>query len=214
MVAEKPSIARDIYKALSGNSFEGEKHSTFHKYEGYFFNHKAKFTISSVKGHVFQRDFPKQLQNWQKTNPLDLFDAQTFKTDCDKGSTVKHLQSLGSDADIICLWLDNDREGENISFEILQILYNRMRLQNYQQIYRVKFSSLVKRDLVLAFNSVSDGPSVNDALCVEARQIFDLKIGVAFTRFITIKLKEEFAKLKDKLISYGPCQIPTLSLVV
>lgn len=44
-----------------------------------------------------------------------------------------------------------------------------------------------------------------ESLAVESRQIFDLKIGVAFTRFITVKLKTEFAKLRDKLISYGPC---------
>jgi DNA topoisomerase-3 len=64
---------------------------------------------------------------------------------------------------------------------------------------------LVKRDLQNAFVNVTQGPDLNQALAVEARQIFDLKVGVAFSRFLTLNLKKEFAKFKDKKITYGPC---------
>lgn len=42
----------------------------------------------------------------------------------------------------------------------------------------------------------------------------DLRIGSIFTRFQTMLLKPHFEDLEDKLISYGPCQFPTLGFIV
>jgi DNA topoisomerase-3 len=40
-------------------------------------------------------------------------------------------------------------------------------------------------------------------------------IGAAFTRFQTMRLQKAFPRnLAEKLISYGPCQFPTLGFVV
>lgn len=42
-----------------------------------------------------------------------------------------------------------------------------------------------------------------------------LILGAAFTRFQTLRLKKKFPTvLADLLISYGPCQFPTLGFVV
>ncbi|XP_065178079.1 DNA topoisomerase 3-alpha-like isoform X2 [Sycon ciliatum] len=54
------------------------------------------------------------------------------------------------------------------------------------------------------------------AQAVEARQELDFRIGCAFTRFQTMHLKRVFAGTlgHQKVISYGPCQFPTLGFVV
>jgi len=51
---------------------------------------------------------------------------------------------------------------------------------------------------------------------VEARQIIDLKIGVAFSVYQTNKLCEKYPMLKNdtKTVSYGPCQFPTLGFCI
>jgi DNA topoisomerase III len=42
----------------------------------------------------------------------------------------------------------------------------------------------------------------------------DLRAGAAFTRWQTLRLQRKFAGMRDQLISYGPCQYPTLGFVV
>lgn len=50
---------------------------------------------------------------------------------------------------------------------------------------------------------------------VEARTILDLRLGAAFTRMQTLRLQSAFAQIKDAgVVSYGPCQFPTLGFVV
>lgn len=47
------------------------------------------------------------------------------------------------------------------------------------------------------------------------RQQLDLRIGAAFTRFLTLGLKKLSPNIDDKsVISYGSCQFPTLGFVV
>ena len=57
-------------------------------------------------------------------------------------------------------------------------------------------------------------PDKYAAMSVDARQELDLKIGVAFSRLMTrayLDLAKEKFRIKDlKVISFGPCQTPTL----
>ena len=57
-------------------------------------------------------------------------------------------------------------------------------------------------------------PDKYAAMSVDARQELDLKIGVAFSRLMTrayLDLAKEKFRIRDlKVISFGPCQTPTL----
>ena len=58
-------------------------------------------------------------------------------------------------------------------------------------------------------------PDYNASTAVDVRQELDLRIGAAFTRFQTLRLRRVFPQaLSDQLISYGSCQFPTLGFVV
>lgn len=112
------------------------------------------------------------------------------------------------------LWLDNDREGENICFEVMSICQPVMVRENFKQVYRAVFSSLTKSDLRMAFKNLNKGPNHDESMAVDARQIIDLKVGVAFSRFSTLYFRRSYSGLKDQLITYGPCQTPTLAFCV
>ena len=126
----------------------------------------------------------------------------------------KHLSHLAKGKDVIVLWLDNDREGENICFEILDVIFDKLNSNPFRRIYRARFYSLVESEIRNAYNSVDVGPDHALSMAVDGRQILDLKVGVAFTRYQSMYLKEKYVEFKDKVVSYGPCQTPTLGLVV
>lgn len=88
--------------------------------------------------------------------------------------------------DFMVLWLDCDKEGENICFEVLDICKNNIPRSKLQRVYRAKFSSIADKDIKVAFNELRYEPSFNESVSVDARQVLDLKIGVAFSRYQTI----------------------------
>jgi DNA topoisomerase-3 len=109
--------------------------------------------------------------------------------------------------DFMVLWLDCDKEGENICFEVLDICkkYIPRSSGRVQRVFRAKFSSIAKKDIVNAFEGLKVEPNFNEAISVDARQVLDLKIGVAFSRFQTNRLASSIRKAGIRMLTYGPC---------
>ena len=177
--------------------------------------------VTSVAGHVFGLDFPKNYQSWDQVDPATLFEAPVQKSPC-KGSIVKHLHEVSKGVDFICLWLDCDREGENIAFEVLECTLENMQsnrrgsenaFSNYDRVYRAHFSAINPSDILKAYHSLGK-PDKNQSLSVDARQELDLKVGVAFSRFQTRYFQGRYGDLDSAVLSYGPCQTPTLGFCV
>jgi DNA topoisomerase-3 len=82
------------------------------------------------------------------------------------------------------------------------------------QFLRARFSSITKFDIRKAYEEMNTEPNLNESISVDARQIIDLKIGVAFSRFQTLYFTQKFADLMQKKITFGPCQTPTLGFCV
>ncbi|CAD7694740.1 unnamed protein product [Ostreobium quekettii] len=170
--------------------------------------------MTSVIGHVLSIDFPPRFQNWDTTDPATLFSAPTIKTEANpKAHVCKHLQNEAKDCDYLVLWLDCDREGENICFEVMDNTVKWMRRRSGQQVFRAQFSSISASEIKAAMRNLGK-PNENEALAVDARQELDLKVGVAFTRFQTRFFQGKYGNLDSALISYGPCQTPTLNFCV
>lgn len=216
MVAEKPSICTAIATALAKDREmqQTQRNPPVYEFEGTFKGQTCLFRVTSVTGHVFSTDFPAAYQNWDAIDPVDLFSAPVISV-AEKGGVVKSLEREARNMDYLVLWLDCDREGENICFEVIRVVSGHMNKGTVsgQKIFRAKFSAVTPKDIEKAMTCLVE-PNENESKAVDARQELDLKVGVAFSRFQTRFFQGRYGDLDSSVISYGPCQTPTLGFCV
>eukprot|EP00879_Flechtneria_rotunda_P020115 GHRR01021155.1.p1 GENE.GHRR01021155.1~~GHRR01021155.1.p1 ORF type:complete len:503 (+),score=166.27 GHRR01021155.1:71-1579(+) len=187
-----------------------------HEWQGSFQGSPATVKMTSVIGHVYSLDFPAAYSSWDRVDPVELFDADTVKLEANpKAHVCRHLQQEAKGCDFLVLWLDCDREGENICFEVMDNALPHMRrvAPGQQQVFRARFSAISAAEVHAAMAALVL-PNRAEALSVDARQELDLKVGVAFTRFQTRFFQGRYGNLDAAVVSYGPCQTPTLGFCV
>ncbi|KAF6763472.1 prokaryotic type I DNA topoisomerase [Ephemerocybe angulata] len=193
-VAEKPSISKSIAKILP---------TTANKY--------IKILITCVSGHLTGLDFPAQYRGWNSCNPGALFDAEpTVYIPADKKTVEQNLLNLARRVDTVMIWTDCDREGEHIGMEIVNVC---RRVKPNIIVKRARFSAIIAQQI----HRAAQHPVELDrrqADSVDARIILDLKVGAAFTRLQTLTLQNRVTLPEKSIVSYGPCQFPTLGFVV
>jgi DNA topoisomerase-3 len=167
--------------------------------------------MTSVAGHLMETDFLPEFRQWSSCPPVDLFSATIRKEVKSENENMRRtLDEEARKHNVLLLWLDCDMEGEAIAFEVMEVC---LKANPRLDVYRARFSALIERDIMRAMQ-MPDRPNKNLNDAVEARQEIDLRIGSAFTRFQTIRLQKRFDSLGKSVISYGPCQFPTLGFVV
>lgn len=211
-MAEKPSIAKSITEILSGGQFEASNAGRIRNYEFDYPQTRAQFIVTAVAGHVKEHDFDGDF-GWKSCEPFALFDARVKSYVPDKNRQLENnLKHLARRADRLMIWTDCDREGEHIGMEIVDIVRT---VKRNIPVDRARFSAIIPQQI---HNAAQHPVPLNQAQAdaVEARTILDLKIGAAFTRMQTLNLQARFGQIAEgqKVISYGPCQFPTLGFVV
>ena len=229
-VAEKPSVARSLAQVFS--QIPGAHDEPMVRREAQIFiTHGVAFPsihsqgqgveihqpinahtmiTTSVRGHLASHDFGKEY-SWSNCAPIKLFDApiETFYKDDMKG-LERMLAQQSKHVQAVILWLDCDREGEAIGHEVREVcLKSNPRLQ----VFRARFSTVLPGEIQKALRTLG---RLNEHMveAVQARMDLDLRVGAAFTRFQTLRLQRKFDNLSNGVISYGPCQFPTLGFVV
>jgi len=185
---------------------------------------------TSIRGHLSSTEFGAAY-GWKSVPPSALFDAPIetgYKPDMEPLEQMLRTESRNVDA--LILWLDCDREGEAIAHEVREVcIRGNPRLNNglsdpranpNNHIYRAKFSTVLPGEIKQALRSLG---RVNENFvdAVHARSELDFRVGAAFTRFQTLRLQKKFQGLRtgsndssSSVVSYGPCQFPTLGFVV
>lgn len=214
-VAEKPSAAKEIANILGQRPSSRQGHSPYNRIFDFEYRIPAlgpgncQMAMTSVAGHLMELEFPPQFRSWDRCNPKTLFEAPVLKSVKQNMSGIeKTLRSEAKKSQHLILWLDCDREGENIAFEVIQVCKE---ANSRLRIHRAKFSAFIPREIHGSMENLV-APDENMSNAVDARQEIDLRIGAAFTRFQTRLLGKYFPP--KTIISYGPCQFPTLGFVL
>lgn len=216
-VAEKNDAAKNIAELLSQGRHQRReglsKYNKIYEFDYRIFNNTCRMVMTSVSGHLLNLDFVSGYRKWHSCAPSELFDAPVAEMCPDqKYELIKQtLEREVRYCDTLIIWTDCDREGENIGFEIIGVC---RKVKPNLRIYRARFSEITPAAVTRAVANLTDPDArLNAAVCV--RRELDLRIGAAFTRLQTLRLKREFPQeLGDRLVSYGSCQFPTLGFVV
>lgn len=186
-----------------------------HEWIGQFHGERVRFKMTSVCGHVMSLDFLARFNSWDRVDPAVLFTAGSEKKETTPKLRMREFLSREAEGcRYLVLWLDCDKEGENICFEVIDAVRGSIHdLTLGKTVLRAKFSAITERDLRAALGSLVS-PNIHESRSVDARQELDLRIGCAFTRFQTKYFQDRYGDLDSTLISYGPCQTPTLGFCV
>ncbi|CAH8590611.1 unnamed protein product [Schistosoma intercalatum] len=215
-VAEKNDAAKNISEILShGGYHRREGISKFNKIYEFPLNlngQNVMMVMTSVSGHLTNYDFLPNYKSWHSCDPMVLFDAPIVKQVLKDYEPIKQtLQREVRSCQKLIIWTDCDREGENIGIEVIDVCKE---IKPSIEVLRARFSEITPAAVHRAVNRLTI-PDYNASTAVDVRQELDLRIGAAFTRFQTLRLRRVFPQaLSDQLISYGSCQFPTLGFVV
>ena len=170
IIVESPSKAKTIEKYLKG-----------------------KYKVDASEGHV--RDLPEKRLG---VNVLDNFEPNYVVT-ADKKQTIKRLSEKVAKADKVYLATDPDREGEAISWHLMEVL----KLQGKAQ--RIVFNEVSEKAIKKA---LAEPREINQNLVdsQQARRVLDRLVGYKLSPLLCKRIKDG--------LSAGRVQSVTLRLIV
>lgn len=212
-VAEKPSIARILSASLSKNQYtalQSPKPVPTLSFPYTFRGQPAQVTVTSVSGSIKDFAIEAKYSFWSlHTLPLLFSEAGIREKPVNK-EINQNLTRLSRENDLLFLWLDCDREGESIAHDVSEIC---LASNPKMDVFRARFSALSDKELAYSFETPQNlDRNLHD--CVKVRKEYDLRTGAILTRYQTIVLARNKVVPFRQLVSYGPCQLPTLALVV
>ena len=199
IITEKHDTAKRIAAILSEKKPDKERVNGVDTYK---FDGTA---VIGLSGHIVEVDFPKEFNNWQKTDLKDLIQAQVL-TNPTHANIVTAIRKLGKVADHLTIATDYDREGELIGVEALNVV---KKVNPDISADRVHYSTITPAEIKNAFSNPTN-IDFNLAAAGESRQIIDLVWGAVLTRYVSLSS----GRLGDKFLSVGRVQSPTLAIIV
>ena len=203
VIAEKPSLGRDIAAALPGKATTKD---------GCIY--KGEYVVTWVFGHMLTfkdpEDYDESYKTWELSHLPIYFDNWGQKISKDSGKKagqvskrvrVKQIGDLLKNADMVIHAGDPDEEGQLLVDELL-------RWFKYKgPVKRLDTGNTVLPAMQKALKQMHDNTKyVNEGYSAYARALADFIVGINMTRYFSIK--------NNKFLSVGRVQTPTLGMVV
>ena len=203
VIAEKPMLARDIARAITGKEVSDSARLPISG-NGY--------TVCACAGHLLELVKPDAIDpKWGMPWSLDVLPIEVHdwpkepavdkKTGESKKTLIDQIAGLLKTCDSVIAAGDPDDEGQLIVDELLDYLGYTGKVE------RVYVNDNIEKNIVRAFDKLVPNDSCRGAgNAAYARQMADMCFGVNETRLATKRL--------DGLFTVGRVQTPTLGLVV
>ena len=197
VIAEKPMLARDIARAITGKEVSESARLPISG-NGY--------TVCACAGHLLELVEPDAIDpKWGKPWSLDVLPVEVHnwpkEPTEDKKRLVEEIAGLLKTCDSVIAAGDPDDEGQLIVDELLDYLGYTGKVE------RVYVNDNIEKNIVKAFDNLVPNDSCRGAgNAAYARQMADMCFGVNETRLATKRL--------GGLFTVGRVQTPTLGLVV
>ena len=200
VIAEKPSVGRDLTRALPG---------AFQKHEGYL--ESESHVVTWAVGHLVQLaepdEYDPKFKKWRMADlPIvpDEFKLVVRDERSRKQFTVISKQLRRDDVDVVINACDAGREGELI------FAWTYEKAKAKKPVERLWLSSMTSAAIKEAFGTLH--PAQDYARLEQAarsRSEADWIVGMNSTRAATIRLRSSF----DGAVSLGRVQTPTLAIL-
>ncbi|PKH11021.1 DNA topoisomerase III [Planomicrobium sp. MB-3u-38] len=194
VIAEKPSVARDIARVLGCNQ------------KGNGFLEGKQYIVTWALGHLVTHAQPEQYDNdfkeWKMENlPIipKPFKLVPIKQSMKQYNAVKAQLNRGDVKDVI-IATDAGREGELVARWILE------KTNTKKPVKRLWISSVTDKAIKDGFNNLKDGKAYEHLYqAAVARAEADWVVGINATRALTVKYNAQ--------LSTGRVQTPTLAMI-
>jgi DNA topoisomerase III len=203
VIAEKPSVARDIAAALPGSFKQPPKDKTHLVGDDYV----VTWAVGHLVGLAEPDKYDPKLKKWRYADlPIipDVFKLVPNDERAEKQLKAIHRLMASDEIDQIVNACDAGREGELI----FAYVYDTAPVQ--KPVKRLWLSSMTKKAITEAFEQLRPGEEMRpleDA--ARSRSEADWVVGMNATRAASIRLRAAF----DGAVSLGRVQTPTLALV-
>src|SRR5215213_4733739 len=202
VVAEKPSVARDLASTLPG-SFKQAKDKTHLEGEDYV----VTWAVGHLVGLAPPDEYDPKLKKWRYADLPILPDKfKLIPNDERAGKQLRAIHRLMADDEVetIINACDAGREGELIFAYVYDLA------PVHKPVQRLWLSSMTKTAIREAFEHLRPGEELKSLEeAARSRSEADWLVGMNATRAASIRLRAAF----DGAVSLGRVQTPTLALV-
>src|SRR6266480_3748353 len=202
VVAEKPSVGRDIASALPG-SFKQAKDKTHLEADDYLIT----WAVGHLVGLAEPEAYDPKLKKWRFADlPIvpDKFKLVPNDERAKKQLHAIHRLMARDDVDLVVNACDAGREGELI----FAYVYETAKVQ--KPVQRLWLNSMTRKAIEEAFAHLRPGEELESLqAAARSRSEADWVVGMNATRAASIRLRAAF----DGAVSLGRVQTPTLALV-
>jgi DNA topoisomerase-3 len=203
VVAEKPSVGRDIANALPG-SFKSAKDKTYLEGDDYVIT----WAVGHLVGLAEPDAYDPKLKKWRFADlPIlpDKFKLVPNDDRAKKQLNAVHRLMARDDIETIVNACDAGREGELI----FAYVYETAKVQ--KPVQRLWLNSMTRKAIEEAFARLRPGEEMESLeAAARSRSEADWVVGMNATRAASIRLRAAF----DGAVSLGRVQTPTLALLV